>query len=30
MYGKGGFIEVEREWPALLLLERIDGTAYQA
>ena len=30
MYGKGGFIEVGREWPALLRqLERLDGTAYR-
>lgn len=30
MYGKGGFIEAGREWPALLRqLERLDGTAYQ-
>ena len=31
MYGPGGFIEVGREWPALLRqLERIDGTGYRA
>jgi ribulose-5-phosphate 4-epimerase/fuculose-1-phosphate aldolase len=30
MYGPGGFIEVGREWPALLRqLERIDGTGYR-
>ncbi len=31
MYGKGGFIEVGREWPALLRqLERHSGTGYRA
>ena len=31
MYGKGGFIEVGREWPALLRqLERNSGTGYRA
>lgn len=31
MYGKGGFIEVGLEWPALLRqLERIDGTGYRS
>ncbi len=31
MYDKGGFIEVGREWPALLRqLERIDGTGYRS
>ena len=30
MYGPGGFIEVGREWPALLRqLERVDGTGYR-
>ena len=30
MYGKGGFIEVGREWPALVRqLERLDGTGYK-
>jgi ribulose-5-phosphate 4-epimerase/fuculose-1-phosphate aldolase len=30
MYGPGGFIEVGREWPALVRqLERIDGTGYR-
>ena len=30
MYGKGGFIEVGREWPALLRqLERHSGTGYR-
>ena len=31
MYGKGGFIEVGREWPALLRqLERHSGTDYRS
>jgi ribulose-5-phosphate 4-epimerase/fuculose-1-phosphate aldolase len=31
MYGRGGFIEVGREWPALLRqLERHSGTGYRA
>jgi ribulose-5-phosphate 4-epimerase/fuculose-1-phosphate aldolase len=31
MYGKGGFIEVGREWPALLRqLERHSGTGYRS
>ena len=31
MYGKGGFIEVGREWPALLRqIERHSGTGYDA
>jgi hypothetical protein len=31
MYGKGGFIEVGREWPALLRqLERHSGADYRA
>lgn len=30
MYGKGGFIEAGKEWPALLRqLERLDGTGYR-
>lgn len=30
MYGKGGFIEAGKEWPALLRqLERVDGTGYR-
>lgn len=31
MYGPGGFIEVGKEWPALLRqLERVDGLAYRS